>query len=45
MDKVLMSRWTREFRAWVTNAAKNIDNFAPHVLQYYVDDNNIVATS
>ena len=28
MAKVFMSRWTREFRAKVTNAAKNIDNFA-----------------
>ena len=34
MAKIFTSRWTREFRARVTNAAKNIDNFALHVLKY-----------
>ena len=33
MAKVFMSKWTREFRARVTNEAKSIDNFALHVLK------------
>ena len=42
MANVYMSRWTRQLKCNPAQATEDIDYFEPYVLNYYVNDNNLV---